>query len=70
MSQDIVKIWIAKFGEPPASCQIRKGFPPLKIRAIAIYNMLIMDQPIFIYYAMLQYTQSFDLLCSTLHTVT
>ena len=31
ISQNIVKIWMVKFGEPPVICQ---GFPPPKIHAI------------------------------------
>ena len=27
MSQDIVKIWMVRFSEPPVICQIRQGFP-------------------------------------------
>ena len=27
VSQDIVEIWIVKFGEPPVIHQIRQGFP-------------------------------------------
>ena len=34
MSQDIVKVWMVKFGKPPVIHQIRQGFPPPKIHAI------------------------------------
>ena len=34
MSQDIIKVWMVKFGESPVICQIRQGFPPPKIHTI------------------------------------
>ena len=34
MSQDIVRIWMVKFGESPVICQIHQGFPPSKIHAL------------------------------------
>ena len=34
MSQEIVKVWMVKFGKPPVIHRIGQGFPPPKIHAI------------------------------------
>ena len=41
MSQDIVKIWMVKFAEPPVIRQIRQGFCLPKIHAIQYHIMQI-----------------------------
>ena len=35
MLQDIVRIWVVKFGKPPVICRIHQGFPSPKICAIS-----------------------------------
>ena len=37
VSQDIVEIWMVKFGEPPVIHQIRQGFPLPKITLYGTY---------------------------------
>ena len=42
MSQDIVKVWMVKFGESPAIYQIHQGFPLPKIHTIWYIILVLM----------------------------
>ena len=42
MSRDIVKIWMAKFGEQPVICKIHQVFLPPKICTICYLLIIVM----------------------------